>query len=297
MSSIAELAPCGPHEVMICVPWYETVFGAVAARASQLIASGESSREVVGGAATAGAGRPADQCGADQYGEPGEAHGSASCQGHRLQRRAQPCIPSPVVGVQQRHRVGERCSARRTGVVGREARHRRLQRRRLLLPRRVPDDEGRAQQRRDGRSRTCSPVRAGTRRLRDVRGGTWASGPVRAAGNADRCGKSETAGVSTGRISSRGSWRERRDTHQALHQVGGGSGDSSAAMRALPALSVHLGPAGVTADQVTQDLVPRVVVECTVDDGAELVQGVLKRHRCSPPALKDPSMGGPPTRV
>ena len=43
---------------MICVPWYETVFGAVAARASQLIASGESSREVVGGAATAGAGRP-----------------------------------------------------------------------------------------------------------------------------------------------------------------------------------------------------------------------------------------------
>ena len=44
MSSIAELAPCGPQEVMIWVPWNETRSGAAAARSSQLTADGESSR-------------------------------------------------------------------------------------------------------------------------------------------------------------------------------------------------------------------------------------------------------------
>src|SRR5689334_21491996 len=57
MSSIAELAPCGPQAVMICVPWYETWFGAAAARSSHDTASGESSWSIAGTAA-AGSGRP-----------------------------------------------------------------------------------------------------------------------------------------------------------------------------------------------------------------------------------------------
>ena len=57
MSNIAELAPCGPQAVMICVPWYEIRFGAAAARCSQLTAVGESAFDSVGTAA-ADAGRP-----------------------------------------------------------------------------------------------------------------------------------------------------------------------------------------------------------------------------------------------
>jgi len=57
MSNIAELAPCGPHAVMIWVPWYETWFGAAAAFCSHLTAVGESAPVTVG-TATAGMGRP-----------------------------------------------------------------------------------------------------------------------------------------------------------------------------------------------------------------------------------------------
>jgi len=57
MSNIAELAPCGPQAVMICVPWYEIRFGAAAARCSQLTAVGESAFDSAGTAA-ADAGRP-----------------------------------------------------------------------------------------------------------------------------------------------------------------------------------------------------------------------------------------------
>lgn len=59
MSSIAELEPCGPQEVMIWVPWKETRSGAAAARSSQVTADGESSRWPEGaGVAAAGRGRP-----------------------------------------------------------------------------------------------------------------------------------------------------------------------------------------------------------------------------------------------
>jgi hypothetical protein len=57
MSSIAELAPCGPQAVITWVPWYETWFGASAARCSQLTAVGESLFDPAG-TATAVVGRP-----------------------------------------------------------------------------------------------------------------------------------------------------------------------------------------------------------------------------------------------
>ena len=120
MSSIAELEPCGPQEVMICVPWYDTWSGAgsgafqPADRLRGVLTLRSRGRRSVGGQGQA----EADQRSADQHGEPGRAdqpgsaHRSAPAQSHRLQRRAQPGVPSPVEGVDDRHRVRERARRR-----------------------------------------------------------------------------------------------------------------------------------------------------------------------------------------